>query len=274
MLDRGLARANSYGVSNAIAKSVAMSPSLGGIAYEQEATDLFARFTTQPDATRKGHINTLILALKNGSVWAKIDRLYICAAHENASARLNWKSTSYNLVDGTTPATFAVDQGYTFDGTANTLMAGGALAAPITQNNLALGVWCRLNILANTAVMGGGAVELRPRAGAGLMSARTCDAATNSAADVASSIGWSMATIDPANTANKVYYKGTAVEMASTARATIVALPATTQTLGGVTASTFCTNQIAAAVWAQNLTAQNNTDLCNAISAYMTAVGA
>jgi hypothetical protein len=62
-----------------------------------EATALIARMTIAPNARRKRAIDTLIGALKTAGVWTKLDTFYVMAAHDAASARLNWISTSFNL---------------------------------------------------------------------------------------------------------------------------------------------------------------------------------
>ena len=51
---------NAAGWAVITAAVLAMLPSIEGGSYEVEASGLFARFTTPANATRKGHINTLI----------------------------------------------------------------------------------------------------------------------------------------------------------------------------------------------------------------------
>lgn len=82
-----------------------------GAGYDADASALFARMTSAPDETRKGHIDTLILALKAAGVWSKMDVLYILAAHDAQAARLDWKGT-YDATANGTP-TFTTDRGYT-----------------------------------------------------------------------------------------------------------------------------------------------------------------
>ena len=104
-----------------------LSPTSGGeeVSYSAEATALFARMTAQPDATRKGHIDTLIGALKTAGVWTKLDVFYMFAALDIQSSLLNWKSSSYdctrvNLADGS----FTVDRGWTTDGSTSYIDTG------------------------------------------------------------------------------------------------------------------------------------------------------
>lgn len=122
---------------------VAATQPSGGTSYSAEATALFARMSVAPDATRKGHINTLIVALKNAGVWTKLDALYIFAAHDAQAARLNWVSTSYDASAVNSP-TFTTDRGYTGDGATsyldyqfNPATAGGKFA----QNSAHMAMW-------------------------------------------------------------------------------------------------------------------------------------
>ena len=100
-----------------------------GSSYETESEALFARMTAQPDATRKGHINTLIASLKSAGVWSKLDTLYLFAAHDSQAGLLNWKSTSFNatLVGPNLPA-HNTDIGFS-----------GATAASSTASHLTAG---------------------------------------------------------------------------------------------------------------------------------------
>lgn len=61
----------------------------GGSGYSAEAIAYFAGMSVQPDATRKGQLDTLITSLKSAGVWAKLDALYIMAAHDAQAARVN-----------------------------------------------------------------------------------------------------------------------------------------------------------------------------------------
>jgi hypothetical protein len=86
--------------------------------------------TVEPDTTRKGLINDLILSLKTASVWNKLDTLYVFAAHDSQAGLLNWKSTSFtatlvgpNLPAHNTDIGFSGATGAT--STASNLTAGG-----------------------------------------------------------------------------------------------------------------------------------------------------
>lgn len=79
--------------------TIARAESLGN----SETATLLARMTTQPSMQRRIAIDNLIGALKVGGVWAKLDALYVLAAHEVQTAVLNWVSTNYNLTTAAAP---------------------------------------------------------------------------------------------------------------------------------------------------------------------------
>ena len=81
--------------------------------FSDEALILFAAMAVEPDATRKGVIDTMIRALISAGVWDLLDVLYVFAAHTEQAALLNWVAPG--TLDGvkvSTP-TFAADEGFT-----------------------------------------------------------------------------------------------------------------------------------------------------------------
>lgn len=60
------------------------------VAVPPEATALFAAMTVQPSAARKTIIATCISSLISSGVWAKLDRLYVLAAHTEQASLLDW----------------------------------------------------------------------------------------------------------------------------------------------------------------------------------------
>jgi hypothetical protein len=146
---------------------IGLGPSLGdaatmggGVApaYEAEATALFARMTTQPDVTRKGVINSTIAALKTASLWTPLRALYMTAAHEAATAMLNWRGDVYNLTAYGSPL-FTVDKGFAGDGSGAYFDSGFApSAAGQAANSNLLGVGVGTDRAAATTVTAGARV--------------------------------------------------------------------------------------------------------------------
>jgi hypothetical protein len=70
-----------------------------GVSYDTDAAALFTRMATagsEPNATRKGHINTLITTLKTDGNWTELDCLQVYAAHSSLVYLLNWKADEFN----------------------------------------------------------------------------------------------------------------------------------------------------------------------------------
>lgn len=83
--------------------------------YDPSAQALFARFDVQPSDQRKRLINERFIAGKATTWWAKLDALWVHAAHGAEAGRLNWLSTRFNCLPVNGPA-FTVDRGYMGDG--------------------------------------------------------------------------------------------------------------------------------------------------------------
>jgi hypothetical protein len=95
-----------------------------GITYDAAAQTIFNAFTTPPSTTRKGHINTLVLALKAANIWTTLDALYVMAAADSQAAKINWKQPgTYNLTEVNSP-TFTADQGFTGDNSGVKYLSG------------------------------------------------------------------------------------------------------------------------------------------------------
>jgi hypothetical protein len=96
---------------------------IGGPSYDAAAVALFARMSVQPSSGRKTLINQRIVAGKLKSFWAKLDALWVHAAHDAQAGRLNWLTGSYDCLPINNP-TFTVDRGYMGDGSSSYLDTG------------------------------------------------------------------------------------------------------------------------------------------------------
>jgi hypothetical protein len=88
-----------------------------------EAETLVAAMSVEPDDTRKAHIDTTVGSLKSAGIWAKLDRLWMLAAHDSQAARLDWITASNSLSAINSP-TFTADAGYASDGSTSYLNSG------------------------------------------------------------------------------------------------------------------------------------------------------
>lgn len=99
-----------------IRDTVALSKGGGYAFVNAEAAALVARFTTQPDNTRKALIDTTVGALKASGCFQRADILWFIEPNSQGS-RQNLVADQYNLIAVGSP-TFVPDRGFTGDGAA------------------------------------------------------------------------------------------------------------------------------------------------------------
>ena len=142
--------------------TIARVQSLGN----SETMALLARMTTQPSMQRRIAIDNLIGRLKTAGVWAKLDALYVLAAHEVGTAVLNWVSTNYNLTSGT-PPTFTANLYVQGNGTTQfydtQFNPTTAVSPKYVQDSAHIGAW-QVNTV-TSAVMGHTGATLIPGTG-------------------------------------------------------------------------------------------------------------
>lgn len=246
--------------------------------YSAEATALFARFTSDPGTTRKGHIDTLITALKTAGTWAKLDALYVLAAHDSQAACRNWITNSYNLTPNNSP-TFTTDRGYTGNGSNATLSTGfipsSASSPKYVQNSGTLGAWVLTTITGlNEYIIGSSTSNVagfNPRSSVantlrGILNRTTAieNFSTNT-----TSAGLSILTRTASNATT--YYQNTTSKATSANASTGV--PAVEIILLGYN-STTSNHQIAVGFIGSGFNSTEVTDTYNALNTYLTAVGA
>lgn len=255
-----------------LAIGIGLGPTFGntGGGYEPEATALFARMTTQPDAARKSLINDLIKALKNSAVWAKLSTLYIMAAHDAQAARRNWIADQYNLTPVASPA-FTADRGYQGDGSAAQLSTNFAISAA-QQNDAHVGVWDLTNVSNNIVVIGNGNTFILPRTSGGSFLGRVNVTADANYGTVINNSGHSL--VNRSGAASSQGYKDGVSSGTNGSGSTV---PDTTAiALLGRSGGTpqYSNHQLAASHMGTSLTAQNAADLYSALRTYLLAVGA
>lgn len=111
-----------------------------------EAAALVAAMNVAPNPTRLALIDAFIGGLKAGSIWSKLDVLWVLAAHEEQAARLNWKSPGNFTLTAVNGPAFAVDQGFTPNGSSSWLDTGWDRATnglQYTQNDAHISIYQR-----------------------------------------------------------------------------------------------------------------------------------
>ena len=138
---------------------------LGGYSYtNSEAADLVARMSSAPNDTRKGVIDTCIGSLKTAGVWAKLDALYLFAAHDNQAALLNWKGATYDATAVNSP-TFTTNRGFTGVSTGyvdSNFNPTTASSPKFVQNSATLGIWSRTSGAIGGLSVGSSTAQITP----------------------------------------------------------------------------------------------------------------
>lgn len=117
-----------------------------GTSYSAEATAYFAAMSVQPDATRKGLIDTCISGLKTDGVWTKLDWFCLLALGTQQAGLLNAINPAKSV---TMPgASFVVDRGVKCSAVGNGYVTIGETfnnsPNQFAQNSACVGVWCNL----------------------------------------------------------------------------------------------------------------------------------
>lgn len=241
-------------------------------AFEAETNALAARFTTPPTSGRKLTINTLIAALKAGSVWSKLDFLHVMAAADTQAAERNWIADTFNLSTVVAP-TFVADRGYTGNASSMYHTTGfNPTTAPspkFVQNSGHLGVYVLTNVAQDGDDFGNGNSLVRSRSATNAFGGRVNQASTVSLAAIGTSIGHNV--VRRPDAANIQHFKnGAQVNTGAVASAA----PDNSvfdyhHGVGG-----YSSKQIAAGHLGQTLSDAEMLAFYNALNAYMVAVGA
>lgn len=261
--------------------STAVLRARGG-AVPPEAQALMARMSVAPSALRARAIASLVGSLKAAGLWAKLDLLYILAAHDAQAARLNWVGDHYTLTAVNSPS-FVTDRGYA-SGTSAYLATGYNPAVNgihFTRNNAHMGVWDLTNRAAANIIPGG--ISANTSLQCAVMPRSTGDLAWINVNDqgmalgaVTRSDGLTLGSrLDAATRAN--YRDAT---LLGTASAASIAVPSVPLDLlcwsinGGTSRIYWCTDRIAVFTMGAGLTSPEVAAFHGALLAYLTAVGA
>lgn len=251
--------------------------------YDPDANALFARFATPADDTRKQLISDRFVAGKAKSFWAKLDALWVHAAHGPEAARINWLGDFYNCVPVNNPA-FEVDRGYMGDGSSSYLDTSfnpaTATSPKFTQNSGTLG------IRSNTNNQGAGSLAgffsgtdgttINPRTTADRFAGRTNQATARETANgvVTSSIGMFVVSRTSANTGEPALYRdGAALTNIAIAGSASLAPANGSFRLGSISNTSYRACQFSMGFVASGLTAQEVLDVYNWFEPYRTALG-
>jgi hypothetical protein len=114
-----------------------------GASYCAEAVAFFNRLSTSPTQARAKQYDVMIRALVNAGVWAKMDVLYMLAAADRTTAKINLITNAYNCTETNTP-TFTADSGFNGDGSTSKLDTNwnpSTQATTFLLNSNHMGAW-------------------------------------------------------------------------------------------------------------------------------------
>lgn len=250
----------------------------GTVSYTAGATALFAAMSSQPNGTRKGHIDTLIAGLETDGVWAELGLLYVMAAHDSQAARLNWMNPGTSTLTANSSPTFTTDRGYTGNGSSANLATDVATNAipNFLQNDNGFGFWCLTAAAQSTPLGGTSAFGVNPRNASNFVVARNANITPQTTtATVGTGVGLTSV-VRTVSTGFDVY-KDAALLQARTSTSGALDTQAwfLLASNNGAGAATNNSSAQIAVFWAGGaLTALQVADLHSRLNTYLTAVGA
>ena len=262
-----------------------MRPALFNIltARVPEADLLIDTMTVRPQGNRAFLISDTIRRLKAADVWAKLDVLWMLAAHDAQAGRLNWKApASFALTEVNSP-TFTADRGYAGNGTTSYLNTGWDAATNgvnFSQNSASVFAWNRtsrgtalLQLVGSESFGTVADISILPRY-TGDTTILNVQSETAMTPSIAASDGFWAANRSGAS-AQEGYRNGASVSSgAQTSLATTtIDVYFIARNING-TADRFSTDQIAAAGLGSSLTAAQHGALYAITQSHLQAVGA
>lgn len=246
--------------------------------YSTEATAYFAAMSVQPDATRKGLINTLISGLKTDGVWTGFDIFKIEAAHDAQAARLNAVAPASNVSSAVNTPTFTTDRGYTGDGSTSYVNLNWAPSAGVqfTQSNASLAIYVNggpNNAIDAEASIGVVGSLIVPRSAAGVVRGRLNAATTVNATGGTSATRLGLTVLDR-NVSTTIYRDGAAngtLTGASTTRSSSIMYQ---NGLNNSGLSNATTDRIALVFSGRSFNSTEQTAIYSRILTFLTAIGA
>lgn len=233
---------------------------------------------TAPDGARQTVINDLVVALKAAGAWAKMDRLYVLAAHEAAAARIDWKNPGTDSLSETNSPAFVADTGYIGNGT-NAQLRGATNLSTLSlylQDDAHISAFVVADatgtddvIMGTVAGLAGGGVGMWPRRSSGYVRNRLNAGASWDAPNATDDLGWFLICRTGAN-ALEAYRNGVSLGTDATVSTARPASPLTVLGIG----SGSSTHRVGLASIGGSLTDTEAADAYTAVNAYMVAVGA
>lgn len=249
----------------------------GGVKYDPDALTYFSRMDVQPDKARKQLVSDMFAAGKVKSFWAKLDALWIHAAHDAQAARLNWISSNYDCLTVNSPA-FTVDRGYMGDGIASYINTqfnpATAVGAHFVLASASLGIRSNTNNAGAGSLAGfydsSNGTTINPRDASDRSAGRIngTSIAQTSEGYITSSVGMYVTNVVPGS--QKIFKDGVAIASVAPVQTT---LASGALRLGSISASSFRACQFSMGFIGSGLTDQEAQDIYDWFEPYRIAVG-
>jgi hypothetical protein len=260
-------------------------PALANIitARVPEADLLIDTMMVRPQGNRAFLISDTIRRLKAADIWAKLDVLWMLAAHDAQAARLNWKNPASFALTAVNSPTFTAHRGYAGNGTTSYLNTGwtpSTNAVQFTLNSGSLGFYINAGTdaaegsPAQFGAIGGQGAFFRARGLSDQLQGRVNQGTSDNIATVSSNRGYSS--LDRSGASLTTGYKsGASVGTSTTASVSLPTQPLYIGALNnGGAASNFATQQIALAFAGASLSAAQHLTLYHITQSHLQAVGA
>lgn len=243
------------------------------------AAAYIAAMTTPPDATRRGHINTLISGLDADGDWSPLDGAFCHATHDavggvSQAGRLNMRHPTKLLTAVNSPVFDAL--GVVGDGATSYLTAGevaNASGNSYSRDSASIGVWCNFQsetagIVAHAGNLNTSSPRMRVSPGVSTSGHRINDA-TSLSYNGGGRTGGHILTRTGATT--KILYKN-GVEVASAGTASEIVQGEHVVVLRAGTG--YCNDRLAFSFYGGGLSAAAVARIHARVSTFLAAIGA
>lgn len=247
-----------------------------GFSLSAEARAYITAMGTAPSPARQALLNTAISTLVGAGIWAKIDAIYFLASHDSAAALINAKAPgTFNCVATNAP-TFTVDRGYQGDGATSYLNSqftpSTAPSPNFVQDSGHISLYSRTAGQSANVDMGNNNTLIQGRNLSDIAGHRVNAGLSGVPASLDGSGFFVSSRTGPLTTNNPLYRNGSVISIGSSAS---VAVDTNAIRICGRSGSaSFSVRQIAFASIGGGLTAGEVSTLNNAVTSYLTAIGA
>jgi hypothetical protein len=237
-----------------------------------ETIAAISQFTVKPSRRQVFLLDDLISDLIDAGVWAKLDILYVLAAHNAQAARINLKAPGAATLTPSGAPTFTSFRGYQGDGIAGHLNSGVTFSSlsRFSASDGALFVWSLTALFQNgrpdMGAVGGTNSSIYSGSAAGNLGVALNGENLNAAVPTSAGLSAGNRTASTVTT----YKDGVAIATNTQAAGAMATGSLTLMRAG----STYSARQLAAAGVGSALSADDHRVLYNSLRSYLTAVGA